>query len=733
MKLEERRLVDQLLASEEPCLGAALCSYTFDPAYFEDHVLRALLRLRGDPEEDGARFHEEARAALRDTPVVCFVDASVRRGGRRLPYDLLLVRRRTFHPKVVLALYESEARLAIGSGNVTKPGLEQNTELFFVRHLRYDEPADAALLRDVDGFLASCAGLATSPGTQLALVRDALTARIRNTSPTRDGDGSDVLFASTFGGRLVDRLGEVLPADARITRASVLAPFFEQDDLAAADDADGMSSVLGDLLALRGAKGATLDIGVPWDDAPLGAPPSAEPPALDAHPGALWAHRVRARTGDGAGEHMEHLVIERVSAKRVEARDAAGEPCRLDRESLESAIAEGRLWPVTRPTVHAPKRILAKLATEHEVRLWLHPAAQLSRSGRACRRPLHAKLFLVTVTRRGRTSTYALAGSANASRAALGRDVEGGGNVEAGVLFRLDGEVTLRDFLPSLVQYSLDRVTLEERQKVATAIDLSAWIDDVVHDAGNRTLTVTWQETGPGKLARWSLRYIDREIARGDGPPAGPTVIDDFDLGAASAEVLFASGGGEWSVPIRVADLAALPTNPYLGALGLRELLALLGRRMSAERIATVREARGQPGIATVLEAIFGEGFGPTDVFKAWWGVTEELSSALTVPAFRHRLLGPTGARTAWERLRDVPRDELGEDEVWVYGCELLRQLQLVAPPEGPDLAAKRALLGEVIAGLTGDLAAVAPEAGSRPWLSAVSRFYGLGGHHGST
>ena len=56
MKLEARRLVDQVLASETPCLGAVFCSYTFDPAYFEDHLLRALLRLQGDPEEDGVRY-----------------------------------------------------------------------------------------------------------------------------------------------------------------------------------------------------------------------------------------------------------------------------------------------------------------------------------------------------------------------------------------------------------------------------------------------------------------------------------------------------------------------------------------------------------------------------------------------------------------------------------------------------------------------------------------------------
>ena len=165
MKIDARRLVDQVLAADEPCLGAVFCTYTFDPAYFEDQVLRALLRLGGDPEEDAARYHEEARAALRETPVACFVDASVRHGGRRLPYDLHLVRARTFHPKVVLVLYEATATLAVGSGNVTRPGFERNAELFFNRSLRYDIPVDAEMLRAIDRFLGACAELVSGGGS----------------------------------------------------------------------------------------------------------------------------------------------------------------------------------------------------------------------------------------------------------------------------------------------------------------------------------------------------------------------------------------------------------------------------------------------------------------------------------------------------------------------------------------------------------------------------------------
>ncbi|UQA57419.1 hypothetical protein [Polyangium aurulentum] len=734
MKLEARRLVDQVLASETPCLGAVFCSYTFDPAYFEDHVLRSLLRLQGDPEEDGARYHEEARAALRETPVACFVDAGVRRGGRRLPYDLQLVRRRTFHPKVVLVLYEAEARLAVGSGNTTKAGFEQNTELFFTRALRYDSPADAALLRSVDGFLEGCADLATHRGTQLALVRSALAARIASTPPPEGRASIDIGFVHTFQSAMLEAMAGAIPRDARTSRVAVLSPFFEQDDMDAAHDSEGLSSVLAELLALRSTEGTpSLDIGVPWDDAPLAPAPCEQLPSLNAGAKGLWARRTREQTEGGVVDRVEYLVVDRVTAKRVEARDAAGRPCRYDRASLEEEIAEGRLWPVATPTVHAPKRILERIAAEYPVQLWLHPTAQLSTSGRASRRPLHAKLFLVTATRRGKTATYGLAGSANASRAALARSVEQGGNVEAGIVFCIDGEARLHDVLPTLVSHALDDVHLEEREPPGADIDLSAWIADVVHDAAARTLAVHWSDKGPAQLGAWELRYLDRKLVGGVGPGIEPTIVSDFELAAASAEVELRSGGRSWFLPIRVEDLAMLPTNASLVGLGVRELLALLGRRVGQERLGTLRQQRGPLGVATVLDAVFGEGFGPTDVFKAWWGLREDLSAAPTVAAFRYRLLGPTGARTVWQKLCEIPPDELSEDEVWVYGCELLRELGQVDLADGPDRAAKAEMLAELVTSIRIDLGRLAPPTGSRSWVGSVIRFYGLGENHGNT
>jgi hypothetical protein len=730
MKLDEKRLIDDALVSDEPCLGAVFCSYTFDPAYFEEHVLRAVLRLNGDPEEDAVRYHEEARRALQETPVACIVDATVRKPGRRLPYDLHLVRRRTFHPKVYLLVFDTEARLAVGSGNLTKAGLEQNTELFFHRRLRYDQPMDALLLRSVDSFLAACQKLSGVEGTQLTLVRDTLANRLERSPAPKANARPDVAFVSTLEGRLLDRLNDVIHPGAKLTRVGVLAPFFERDDLQVGSADVGMRAMLPELLSLRPAANLELDIAAPWEDAPVAAPTTTQEPSLDDPPGGLWAWRHRTETDNGAVEHMEYFTLDAVHARRVDVTDAGGVASRRSREDCEQAIAERRLWPTARPVVHAPKAILEHLAREHHVQLWLHPSTGIEPSGRVRRRPLHAKVILVTSVYRGKTVTHALIGSANGSHAALARGVEQGGNVEACMLCEFDEEVTLRALLPTLVHASLDGSDIQERDIIEAGVDLSAWIEDVVHDAAQKTLVVHWHQQGPAPLGAWELRELDRLLASGNGPAAETTLIAPFELSTRTAEVTFLSGEGEWTLPIRVLDLAQLPTDALAGQLGLRELLALLGRRVSSERLATLHAQRGGQGVDAVLDAVFGEGFGPTDVFKAWWGAVEDLRLAGTVAAFRHRLTGPTGLAAAWTCLREAPESVLSADEAWVYGCELLRELLSLDIPTGPDTPSKQQLLASFTDALRTELHDRVPGAHGHTWLEPVMSFYGVGGTH---
>ncbi len=724
VKLEARRIVDQVLGAEAPCLGAVFCSYTFDPIYFEDQVLRTLLGLSGDPDEDSARYLVEARAALCRTPVACFVDAGVRQSGRKLPYDLHLVRARTFHPKVFLVLYEHEARLAVGSGNLTRSGLSENAELFFHRALRYDDPVDAVMLRQVDAFFAECATLAAGSGTQLEQVRALLARRLAATRQPGSSAVFDAAFVHSFEAPGLRWLSESLPADAVVQRIGVLSPFYERDDAEAADEQHGLSSILMALMAMRPGPGPALDLGVPWEDAPVVRPAQSILPELQA---GLWARRTREEREGEPVERIAYLHLEKISARRCEVRAAGGQIERFDRELLEREIAQGALWPVARPTIFAPARIVEQIAREHAVQLWLHPSTGLSPAGQPVTRRLHAKLFLVTVARRGKLSTYALMGSANASRAALGRTVAENGNVEAGVLLRFEGEVRLHDVLPGLVAHELKQADFEEREAPAAELDLSAWIEDVVHHADARTLTIHWARTGPAGMSAWSLRYLERAVSEGsEGPPVAPTVVTGFELSAKSAELQLEAGGRSWSVPIRIADLTLLPSHVGMPALDLRALLALLGRRVSGERMDSIFRGRGEAGLVSALDAIFGEGFGAADVFDAWRGLREALSGAPTLAAFRFQLLGATGPLVVWKLLVELAGAQLSPEEIWLYGCELVRELGRVTNPEGPDRSEKVRLVAEVVASIRGELRGLLAATSSAPWLDEVQRFYGV-------
>jgi hypothetical protein len=67
---------------------------------------------------------------------------------------------------------------------------------------------------------------------------------------------------------------------------------------------------------------------------------------------------------------------------------------------------------------------------------------------------------------------------------------------------------------------------------------------------------------------------------------------------------------------------------------------------------------------------------------------------------------------------------------VWVYGCELLRELSGVKLGDNPDASAKRQLLDELLARLRSDLSTITPSADATRWLSDVSRFYGVEAPH---
>lgn len=706
------RVLDQLPA-EEPCLGALFTSYSFDPAFFEEHVLRAVLRLTSDPIEQAERYHHEARRALQEIPVVAIVDAGERRPGRRLPFDLLEVSESVFHPKSVLLLYRRFARLLIGSGNLTFSGYGGNTELFLRTDLFYADAADASMLAAFDAHLGRIRVLVRYPGTQFDFFRQELRRRIPSASADPVSPGLALLDSTS--GPIVQQLAALLPANAVIESIGMLAPFYERDDVGEPD----VTSVFG-ALAPKAGKDALLDVGVAWDNPQVHASSAS---SLEDGLGRIWTWA----TENGGARVLRHMVPTGLGPNTLAYVDDTGQGRRGPLDEVRDAIEQRNLWVQPPPIAFAPRNAIAAAAKRFaEVRLWLHPATRLD-EGRPVHRPLHAKLMVVAY-RSGRTrESLVMLGSPNMSRRALLMGAGNGtGNVEVAIAFRLDSAITLRDLVPELVHAPASAFELKERDFPDPGRNYALAVDRAVHDPTTRSLVVTWSPAAVD-LPAWRLSYDGNQLATSTSPPDAPVVVSGFVLKPSTAEAVLHVGGRDFPVPILVTDLVALPAAPSGPSIGLDELLMLLGRRIGAERAIQIAERRGRgPGDNDELAAIFGDGFGPTDVFRAWWSVAEDLRDpSLSVQGFRLRLEGALGAGAAWACMLDaVKAQTLTPEETWFYGAELLRALGEVDMPPAEDRDAKDAVLKTFSARVRGELGSLAIDAGPRPWVKRITAFY---------
>jgi hypothetical protein len=720
MKVTSARAVDRLVV-EEPCIGAAFTSFTFDPMFFEETILRAVLRLPSDPVEQRLRFLDEARAALVETPVAVIVDAGAREAGRRMPYDLLEVAGRTFHPKVALLLFEGHARLHVGSGNLTRGGYSENTELFVTLDLHYDEPADVAMLQQVDSFLAASASLARASGTQLGLFREELARRIGATEASSEATPFVVLHTERDT-PILEQLLALVPEEATITRVGVLAPFFERDDRSTGSD---VRSVLGRLAAAAKGKDFVFDVGVEWDEPSALSCPDIRTAKFEDAVGAVWARRIHMDTDE---ERMEYFTLDALTERQLQVRDASGVSRRLPREELTAVLKEGNAWPTPRPRVFAPSSLIESVAGVADLRVWLHPTWR-SDDGRRLHRPLHAKLLLVTFTKRGKSQTLVLIGSPNASRRALLLTPDEGANIELALAMLMDGEVTLSDMAPVVVACDAGWIDWAERTFPDLPKNLGLCIESAVFDPKEKALTITWATPPPHALGDWSLLYAGTPLANGAGALPTPTVVAPFTLSTSACEVELLSAGASFFVPIFVTDLVALPTRASAEPLGLAELLMLLSRRITPERLATVRTRSSESGDAGLLDDLFGDGFSPTDVFKAWASSARDLSDpGRSFASFRRLLEGPMGLASAWSALFDAAQveTEVRREEAWFYGAELLRTLDRLVLPDAIDVKEKTERLALFVRRLRGELTTLAPT--GAPWMASVETFYGVVG-----
>lgn len=716
MSIATERILDALV-SPEPCLGAIFSTFTFDPAFFENDILRAVLRLASDPVEQPERYHQECRRALQQTPVAVVVDAGERQPGRRLPYDLLEVSSVVFHPKTVLLLFRNHARLIVGSGNLTPNGYGGNAELFFCADLRYDTAADTGVLAACRAHFARIRAFIRIQGTQFAMVDDELRRAI--------GDKADPATPSAF--RLLDSTAApileqtlaLLPRGAHLKFIGLAAPFFEKDD----DGELDASSVFGALLK-RAEGEVRVDVAVGWDNVQIRP---TDPVALQSGLNHLWTWEYE----EEGQRRQVHITPKSMRARRFTYLNERGEEERWDSDATASDLADRKLWMQPAPIAYVPRQLLeAAEQAAGTLHLWLHPSTRLA-DGRPQCRPLHAKLLVLGYESAGKRHTLVVMGSPNMSRRALlfaaGRNR---GNVEVAVALRVRGSLSLPDLMPGIVLAPASGVSKREREFPAGQTNHALAVDRAVHDAQAGTLTVHWSDEA-AQLPPWRLLYQSRDLAASDAPPTGKVEVAPFVLQPASAELCLRVGDGVFSIPILVADLVHLPADAAAPPMNLDELLMLTSRRIGGERAVQIARTRAKckkPGDGDDLFSFFDERFTPTDVFRAWWCAAKDLENPLlSVSGFRLALEGAMGTAAVWKAIQQAADDgHLLVDEVWLYGAELLRSLDAcdfskVTPNE---VGVKKKILRAFCKRVRTELLALMGDASGEPMLRKVQAFY---------
>lgn len=682
-------------------LGAAFTSYTFSSRFFEETVLAGLLPIEPDPDEEPRRFLDQGRYQLQRTPVVAIIDPHRYDGGRRLPYDLILAdSARTFHPKVSLVLYDDHARLIVGSGNLTPGGLGENAELGVLLPLDY--VADARLIRDAVRFFEACG----ARGESWQRFSDQYRLLATGEGAPRGAD-APALLESTTAGPLLERFLKRIPADARVHSLGVMAPFHQEDD---APPEVAVIERAVSLLGNRLARGFEVHVGFAWEGNPL-TPTTTDVADPDAHLGELWARR----TGGAVHDTVSWFLLARRGSWNFVCEGPRA-PQQYSKRSLRADVAAGVAWPVGTVRAAGPANLVARLAQQFQVRAFVFPEVRRE-DGRTYRRPLHGKLLCVETTEGGAAKTHLLLGSPNASAAAL---LLPKGNVEAAIHLVVRGRHQLSSLAPELVPCPLSQLALCERVYQPISANPGRWVEDAYFDAEAKTLTIVLRSGCP------RLRIVYPRSAHAlvlhDGPTPSSIVVPDFDLEPDCAELLVEEGGRSGRVPIRVVNVAALPTMGPETAPSLEELIALCtGRYVHPTQ--TPGRTGDASSVELATEGAWSDELGPRDFFRAFFARAQELERVgSSLGAFQMLLDGPTGLRALADRLLDAAeRGARGRGEIWTYGQELSRALLGVRFEEDAVGLEKQARLAEFVKSFRERLRPLQPKG---PWVRRLSRFY---------
>jgi len=241
----DQRLLDSWTPPEaagEP-LGCIGTTFTFEPAFFEEHCLSRFLRLETDPREDGAAYLIEREEKLAIARVFVLVDRMHADGSASPRWDVISVRPRggIFHAKISLLAWHGWIRLIIGSANLTEPGYRKNQEVYAVLDFHDGGTVPLNVLTESLDFLGRilsfCPGFPNEAGPKsrlVAFLRNVRSASSRwTTKPLGIWESAQVATvflgpAEGFDGSVLKRLGQLArDRGGPAYNACVLSPFFD--------------------------------------------------------------------------------------------------------------------------------------------------------------------------------------------------------------------------------------------------------------------------------------------------------------------------------------------------------------------------------------------------------------------------------------------------------------------------------------------------------------------------
>lgn len=709
MKVESRSLVD-LITEKAECLGACFCSYSWDSTLFENQVLAGILNVQSDPVEMPERFLGEARHRCREIPVVCLVSGQQYMGGQRLPYGVATVSRRVFHPKIYWLLRKEESVVAVGSGNMTERGLGWNAELFVSLRLNYQSPLDRRILFDMKQMLKD---LGRSLDRFEFRLEDFI-AQLDTLCPNLEKSkaSAEVKFLHTEGdSSILDRVFEAV-GKAGVKRVSVMAPFFEEDG----------THLEGSVLwrMLQKANGATppeFHIAIPWDGNDTERPEKSQKDLKGCYD-QVWCWKE-----DEDEESFDYWIPLSTKKDRVKYLDARGTSRSRPLSLVKQALEDRRTWPVGSIELFAPGKILDNIEKKGICpRIFLFPERHVE-NGVIVSRSLHAKCMLITGEKAGQTFTWLFVGSANASRNAM---MKKGANVEAGLLWRVPGDIELTCIAKELVYFPTNQVKLVNRKPIAFQENLALMIKTAIYHARTRELFIEWDERlSHDKQVR--LSYAGEVIFEGMNPPSR-TDKAEFELQKACCELELEVACRTYPVPITIQDPESLPDDPVTKGAVLSELIALYGGRISREKLSVLTarsQSEGSDMLSGQLTALFGRHFQPVDVFRAWFGIKAEMEQAGLSPGGMRVLIGGwRGVKAICELLQDACPNELTFEQSWFYRVELYRTLSLVTfHPTDVFRDKKKGILDKALIEMRGELISTKP-GGQKTVEKHLKEFY---------